>query len=104
MNNLKISTRLLVLLAVLSVLLVGVGGVGLFGILRSNASLQSVYEDRAVPMGQLSEIDYYLQRNRLLVQLTLMPPSAETVKLNTAELEKNIAQAKVCWPATSIPR
>ncbi len=94
MNNLKISTRLLVLLAVLSVLLVGVGGVGLFGILRSNASLQSVYEDRAVPMGQLSEIDYYLQRNRLLVQLTLMSPSAETVKLNTAELEKNIAQVE----------
>ncbi len=99
MNKLKISTRLLLLLAILSTLLVVIGSVGLFGISRSNAALQTVYADRTVPLGQLSEIDYYLQRNRILVVLTLMSPGEETVKTNSVLIEKNIAEIERIWKA-----
>ena len=54
MNNLRISTRLMLLVSVLSFLLVAVGGLGLFGIGKSNDALKTVYEDRTVPTGQPS--------------------------------------------------
>ncbi len=99
MNQFKISTRLMALLAVLSVLLVVIGSLGLFGNQRANASLQSVYLNNAVPLGQLSEIDYYLQSNRILIVLTLMSPGAETVKQNSAAVEKNLAEVERLWTA-----
>lgn len=87
MNQLKISTRLLILLAVLSAMLIGGGALGLFGISRSNAALKSVYEDRTVPAAQLSEIIALQQQNRILALVTLMSPSAEAVKINSAAIE-----------------
>jgi hypothetical protein len=36
MNNLKISTRLIILIGLLSALLIAIGGIGLFGISQSN--------------------------------------------------------------------
>lgn len=50
-DNLKISTRLVILIGILSVLLMAMGGIGLFGINASNDALRSVYEDRTVPSG-----------------------------------------------------
>jgi len=99
MNNLKISTRLLLLLAVLSALLIVIGAIGLFGIGRSNAALKTVYEDRAVPAAQLAQIDTLLLRNRLLVLTTLMAPGAEAVKANSASIESNIAVVAKLWDA-----
>lgn len=56
MNNFKISTRLIMLTGVLSFLLLALGVWGLIGISQSNAALKTVYEDRTVPVGQLSEV------------------------------------------------
>jgi methyl-accepting chemotaxis protein-1 (serine sensor receptor) len=97
MNNLKISTRLLVLLAVLSGLLIVIGAIGLFGINRANAALHTVYEDRTVPAAQLAQIDSMMQQNRMLALITLMAPGAEAVKLNSAKIEGNIAAITKLW-------
>ena len=99
MNNLKISTRLLVLLAVLSGLLIVIGAIGLFGINRANAALHTVYEDRTVPAAQLAQIDSMMQQNRMLALITLMAPGAEAVKLNSAKIEGNIAAITKLWEA-----
>ncbi|MBV5297564.1 MAG: MCP four helix bundle domain-containing protein [Rhodoferax sp.] len=64
MNKLNISTRLLILISVLSALLIGIGAIGLYGIVRADDSLQTVYADRTVPLGQLDDISYLMQRNR----------------------------------------
>jgi hypothetical protein len=67
MNNLKIATRLMVLIGVLSALLMAVGGLGLVGIGQSNAALRSVFEDRTVPAAQLGWINALVLRNRVAV-------------------------------------
>ena len=43
MNNLKISTRLMMLIGVLSALLVAIGSLCLFGMGKSDAALKTVY-------------------------------------------------------------
>ncbi|WP_395452790.1 methyl-accepting chemotaxis protein [Acidovorax delafieldii] len=52
-NDLKISTRLSLLLAVLCVLTVVIGSAGLTGMQRANAGLNTVYQDRVVPLKQI---------------------------------------------------
>ncbi|MEK9953701.1 MAG: methyl-accepting chemotaxis protein, partial [Curvibacter sp.] len=99
MNNLKISTRLLILLAVLSGLLIVIGTMGLFGISRTNAALKTVYEDRTLPAAQLAQIDSMMQQNRMLALMTLMSPGAEAVRINSAKIEGNIATITRLWEA-----
>jgi methyl-accepting chemotaxis protein len=99
MKNFKISTRLGILIFTLSILLIVVGGIGLFGISKTDDALRSVYEDRTVPMGQLSEIQQLLLRNRLLIANSLIDPAPAEIIANTAEVEANISAISKIWDA-----
>jgi len=99
MNNFKISTRLLWLLSLFSVLLVCIGGLGLVGIAKSNSALHAVYEERTLPMGNLSEIQRRFMRNRQLISDSLLDPAVETYARNSAEIEANIAEIGKQWEA-----
>ncbi len=99
MNNLKISTRLMILIGLLSVMLIGIGAVGLFGIGKSNDALKSVYENRAIPMGQMAEIQRLLLRNRLAIANSLISPLPEEIRRNTAEVETSIVALGKTWDA-----
>lgn len=97
MNNLKISTRLVVVVGLLSLLLAGIGLLGLLGISKTNASVESVYRSNTVPMGQIAEIQARLLRNRLVIAVALVTPDAETIRRGTAEVEENIAAITHVW-------
>ncbi|MEO8117789.1 MAG: methyl-accepting chemotaxis protein [Rhodoferax sp.] len=97
MNNLKISTRLTLLIGILSALLIAIGSVGLFGISHSNEALRSVYEERLIPTGQVAEIQKLLLRNRLAIAASLVTPTPETITANTAEVEANISIINKVW-------
>ena len=56
MKNIKIGTRLFLLIGFMSVLLIGVGVIGLNGMSTTNAGLETVYNDRVVPLRQLKVI------------------------------------------------
>ena len=56
MNRLKVATRINLITVLLSLLLLAVGALGLWGIKSSNDSLRTVYDDRVVPMQQLTQI------------------------------------------------
>ena len=99
MNNLKISTRLLLLLSVFSVLLVCIGGLGLMGIVKSNTALHRVYEDRTLPMGSLSDIQRMFMANRQLISDSLLDPTVETYARNSASIEANITEIGKQWDA-----
>ena len=99
MNNLKISTRLLLLLSIFSALLIGIGGMGLVGIVRSNDALHSVYVDRTLPMEILSKVLQMQQGNRQLIADSLLDPTVETYARNSAEIETNIAEIAKSWDA-----
>ena len=95
MNNLKISTRLMLLIGLLSALLVAIGGLGLFGIGKSNDALKSAYEDSTVPIVQLGAIKALLLENRLNIYIALITPTPEVIKAETAGVETNIAALKI---------
>lgn len=97
MNHLKISTRLLILIALLSALLIAIGVGGLLGIVQTNESLRSTYEERLVPVAQISEIQKLLLRNRLAIATALVTPTPETIAANTAEVEANISAIGKVW-------
>lgn len=97
MKNLKISTRLMVLISLMSVMLISIGGIGLFGIVQSNESMRSVYQERLVPATQISDIQKLLLRNRLALAVSLVTPSPEAIAANTAEVEANIEAITKIW-------
>ena len=99
MNNLKISTRLVMLIGILSALLIAIGTLGLFGISQSNAALQTVYEDRTVPMGLIADIQENLLRNRLMIASALVTPTPEEIAKSVAEVEANSAEINKIWIA-----
>ncbi len=89
-NQWKISTRLVILIGFLSAQLISIGALGLYGNAKSNDALRSVYGDRVVALGQLSEISYLVQRNRVLVMDMLLQPEALNVAKRNRELRANV--------------
>jgi len=99
MNNLKISTRLMLLIGIFSIMLVAIGSLGLYGISQSNAALHTVYEDRTVPAAQLGDIRYLQMDGRLSLNIAIASPTAEVIAERTAHIEKDSAKIGKTWDA-----
>ncbi len=97
MNNFRISTRLWVLITMLSALLALVGFLGLYATSQANAGMQTIFEDRLVPLEQLSEINYRLNRNRVLVMDMLLNPDPANVQRRSREIQENSARRLELW-------
>ena len=67
MNNLKISTRLVILIGVLSVLLVGIGAMGLWGIGKSNEALKKVHDEAMLPALMADDVVQRILQNQTQV-------------------------------------
>jgi Four helix bundle sensory module for signal transduction len=85
MNALRVSTRLALTTGVLVLLLAVVGAMGLFGLSATNQSLKTVYDERVVPMGQLS----HLQQLHAHVQAALHEAVS---KQDSAAVQQAVAQ------------
>lgn len=96
-RDLKIGTRLSVLIAALSVLLAAIGGLGLYGIGKSNEASRLIYEDSLTTTGQIAEIQKLLLSNRLVLAVALITPTPEVVATSTAAVEANIAHISQIW-------
>src|SRR5688500_4705416 len=60
MKNIKVSTKLLVLVIVMSLIIGVIGIYGVRNLKAANASLETVYKDRVIPLKQLKAIsDWY---------------------------------------------
>ncbi|WP_318014090.1 methyl-accepting chemotaxis protein [Paucibacter sp. TC2R-5] len=95
----KISTRLLLLLAIFSLALLLVGGLGLYGISSSNASLKTVYEDRTITAVQIGQIESMVVSNRLAITTALADQTPQTVRAAINTVEANIATITKLWDA-----
>jgi hypothetical protein len=99
-NHLKISTRLMVLIGITSFLMLVIALMGLRGIEQTNASLKTVYEDRTVALGDLSDVQSLLQANRAELAGAVAIPedgkrAAEVVLKNAEIINKAWADYKV---------
>ncbi len=97
MNNFKISTRLILLVAALSFMLIAGAAMGLYGITKGNDGLKTVYEDRTVPLATLGEVMRLTQRNMLLIAICLTNVEQNVVTKNLAEIETNGAEINQHW-------
>jgi len=100
-KNLSIKSRLVMIIGLLSLLLIGIGGLGLFGMSKANEGLLSVYQERTVPTGQISDIQKLLLRNRLAIAVAQVTPTAEVVRKTIDEVEANIAAITKIWETYS---
>ncbi|MBI5440006.1 MAG: HAMP domain-containing protein [Deltaproteobacteria bacterium] len=87
-KNLKIGARLFSLIGFLSALLVGVGIVGLLGIGRTSESLETVYNDRVVPLRDLKVIS-----DRYAVNIVDATHKVRGRSLSWEEGRKNVDEA-----------
>ncbi len=99
MNQLKISTRLAILVSVMGILMVLIGSIGLYGIRSSDHALETVYRDRTLPLGQLSELSYVSLYNRWELAVTLLEPTASRKRQSIDTIEKNISDMDKVWAA-----
>ncbi len=98
-KNLNVQSRLTTVIAIASILLLVVGGIGLFGMSKTHDGLRTVYENRTLPIMQISAIQKLLLTNRLRITASLMTPTPDVIQKNTAEVEQNIAEITKIWDA-----
>jgi methyl-accepting chemotaxis protein len=97
LKNYSIRAKLIFVIGVLATLLVGIGSLGLYEMGKTNDSLKTVYEDRVIPMGQLSDIQRINFVNRLKVAATVLLSNAAEIEKNVAEIKVNVAAADKLW-------
>ena len=97
MNHLKISTRLIILVTVLSVLMFVIGAIGLLGMRNTNAAFESVYNDRMIPVDQLSDVQRLVRRNRLEAATALADPRPEVIAKELAAMATNTKEVNDLW-------
>ncbi len=97
MNQLKISTKLILLVTTLSLMLIAGASMGLYGISKGNDGLKSVYEESTVPTGQLAEVLKLSQKNTLLVAKSLTNGTSEAIQKYMAEADTNAAEITRVW-------
>ena len=105
LNNMKISTRLIVLLVALLVLAIVVGGMGLFGMSKANEGLRTVYEDRTVPLMDLGlAIDMInrIRTNAVVAASAPNPEVAAKANADTLELDSEIGELWKKYLATTL--
>ncbi|NDY96240.1 methyl-accepting chemotaxis protein [Wenzhouxiangella limi] len=96
-KNLSVKIKLSILIGFLSVLLVGIGAVGLFGMGETVQGLQTVYEDRAIPIADLGDIRARLLRNRLAVAVSQVSPDADFIRQQMNLVDNNIRAIGELW-------
>ncbi len=81
---------LMVLAAAVSALL---AGMGILGLQAANESLHTVYEDRMVPVRELSRVQQLMMSNRLILQMALSAVHVEARPTQAAHLAQNAETA-----------
>ena len=99
LKNLSIKFRLICVIALLSSGLLGIGLLGLAGMSKTNEDMNDVYKNRAIPLGQIKQIELLLQQNRFTTTVYLAAPTPEVLSNNSARIENNIAEVAMILEA-----
>lgn len=95
----KVSTRLTVLIACMASIIFVVSGIGLFGLIKANAAIQTIYEDRTTPAVDLGRIQLLVVSNRLAIANALVEQKPEVNASSVKTLESNMAAITKLWDA-----
>jgi methyl-accepting chemotaxis protein len=95
LNNLTIKARLTLVVILMSILAITLGMVGLNGMKKANYGLKTVYEDRAVPLADLAEINSYILHARTGIVTSFSFP--EEMANQHKGVEKDITNTSILW-------
>jgi methyl-accepting chemotaxis protein-1 (serine sensor receptor) len=98
MKSVTIKTRLIAAMAFLTVLLTGIGAAGLNSLSRTNASLQTVYDDRLVAMGMLNQIGTGLLYQQVVLGNAVDAESGAHTAL-LADVQRRSGEIDKVWTA-----
>jgi len=96
MNNMKLSTRLVFLVAALLALSAVIGGVGLFVSGKTNNALEEVFEYKVTPIVSLNSITRTNLSNRLAIAKAVVQP--EDMAKHLQKIADNKAEIDKAWP------
>ena len=101
MQGLRLTIRarlyMMVVLGIVFMLIVGV--MGIRGMNNASEGLKSVYQDRLVPTGQISNIIERLMDNRMQLLTLLRDPSPANIKQRSQAIEQNALEIGRVWDA-----
>jgi methyl-accepting chemotaxis protein len=99
LSDMKIGSRLSILIVVLLALLIGVGTFGLLGLKDGKQAMEMMYQENMHQSYRIDQINFLMTRNRLVISNTLLDPTPERIAKYTAEVESNIAAISDLWKA-----
>lgn len=91
MSNLKISTRISLLIAVMGFVISIVSYMGISGMHETTESLRTVYEDRTVALGQLATVQRLVARNQYILAMAVYSSSKDEATKILEEFPGNVA-------------
>jgi methyl-accepting chemotaxis protein len=95
----KIATRLILLISSLAIVCFIVSGIGLYGLVKSNDAILTIYADRTVPAVDIGKIQTLVVSNRLEVAMALLDQNPESARRAVQQLESNIVSVSKIWDA-----
>jgi PAS domain S-box-containing protein len=96
-KNLTIQSRLILYFCLMGFTLLMIGTVVLFEMNSAEESLKAIYDDRLLALDQITSIESLILENRLAIAVTLVTPTPDIIRLNTAKIEKNIVEIEKIW-------
>jgi methyl-accepting chemotaxis protein len=96
LNNTTIKARLVTIIGMLLLAMTGIGVGGLISLSSVNASMDTMYADRLVPMGQLDRVIRLINRHQLLLAKALTDDPAR-IAASMDKLDQDITEGKVVW-------
>lgn len=91
MTRLTVKTRLYLLMSVVVLVLVAVGGIGLYGVARTDAALEQIFEGRAKALQRISSIDDLAAQTHYAISDAVLDPSAAKTSAVVDAAPRNIA-------------
>ncbi len=90
--------RLITLVAVLGLFMLTIGLTGIMSTRDSNARLKSIYEDRTVPLAQLSQINELMNKNALILyDAAVSGLQGSTAADSASQIARNAERINKLW-------
>ena len=91
MNKLTIRQRLIILVGFAATVMLVISVLGLHAMRSAEASLKTVYEDRLIPTGQISQIIELMRENRSQLLFSLQhDPESKTVDMHKHDVSRHL--------------
>ncbi|MBI3480947.1 MAG: Tar ligand binding domain-containing protein [Nitrosomonadales bacterium] len=94
-NNMKIGTRLVIMMALLLLFMIVIGVVGLYAASKANAGMKEMYQNSMIPAIRLNEISRKMLRNQIMIAKGINYP--EHMNEYLKEIAENRAVINKKW-------